>query len=120
MFDKIVLIIILLLSIVTLFFAFAPDKIFGNEKKSDPFDRVKLLILALLSFAVTFSLFKECFPPETIVQDGYTYVLTDEPAEHIKANGHLYKLKGGEADENDIHKTYTGASETESKESKGE
>lgn len=96
MFDKIVLIIILLLSIVTLFLAFSPEKFFIKfciDKDCPPLDRIKFLFFALFFFLIAFSLFKECFPPETIVQDGYTYVLTDEPAEHIKANGHLYVLK---------------------------
>lgn len=117
MFDKILLIFILLFSIAFLFLAFCPDEF---SEKPYPVDRLKFLFFALCFFLIAFSLFKERFPPSIIMQDGYTYVLTDEPAEHIKANGHLYKLKGGDVDENDIHKTYTGASETESKESKGE
>lgn len=123
MFDKIVLIICLLFSLFLLFLAFSPSKFFIKfciDKDCPPFDRFRFFVLAICFFVLTFSVFKEHFPPETILQDGYTYVLTDEPADYIKANGHLYKLKGGEADENDIHKTHTGASEKESKESKGE
>lgn len=59
-------------------------------------DRLKFFLLFILSIYTFFHVCRLISPPAEGEQNGYVYVLSDEPEEDIEMYGHRYVLKGGE------------------------
>ena len=59
-------------------------------------DRFKFFLLLILTIYTLFHVCRLISPPSEVEQNGYVYVLSDEPEEDIEMYGHRYVLKGGE------------------------
>lgn len=87
--------------IALLFLAFYPrifNLIFGidDDEPLDFVDRIVSFLFSLVCVYMFYEILHEINPPPEIEENGYSYVLTDEPEEDIECYGHRYVLKDGE------------------------